>query len=376
MRWRSNLGALLLGIFAGFTLLEIGLAICTDVDTDWFSGKAFLSLDRGKAICFAPGLTVELPYDMHRTEDRAMLVARTRQWFVDGPQMALEELLDLAPHCVIIDEVVRELGPAPERPQVVPVFGDSFAFGDGLPMQFTVAAFLAAGDPHRNYPVLAMPGGFITDLPGQLERFKELARERGWHATEAIYLYNTDDVLVPESLMDDRCADGRNDRQCRESGDATSSGLWEAMAAHSRAYRIVRRYFENQRKTRATLQYYRMLYDEATPDDGRQHSRQILRTVDRALRDAGIQLHVVIYPVLTVGDDGTYPQQDLHDIVLRWCVEDGLSCYDAAAAVLGGGDAEGLILHPQDRHPNDVANRRMAAFLLDEVLAQEGQGEQ
>lgn len=372
VRWRSNLGALLLGMVAGFALLEVGLAVCTDVDIDWFPGKAFLSLDRGKAICFAPGLSVELPLDMRRAKDRKSLVARTRQWFVDGPKMTLDKILDLAPHCVIIDELARELGPAPERLAVVPIFGDSFAFGDGLPDQLTVSAFLSAGDPDRNYPVLARPGSFVSDLPDQVERFEVLARERGWHATEAIYLYNTDDVLVPEFLPAEREAYGRNDGQPGEYGDRRPSGGWEALADHSRAYRIVHRYFEKRKKTQQTLQYYRALYDETVPDDGRQRTREVLRGVDRALRTAGIRLHVVIYPVLFTAADGSYPQQDLHDAVMRWCEKDGLTCHDAALAVLAKGGADDLILHPQDRHPNGEANRRMAAFIRAEVMGSRG----
>jgi hypothetical protein len=79
---------------------------------------------------------------------------------------------------------------------------------------------------------------------------------------------------------------------------------------------------------------------------------------------------VVLYPVLIVDDNGTYPLKGVHQTVLGWCREDAISCHDAAAAVLGSEGAEGLILHPRDRHPNDVANGRMAQFILDEVLAE------
>ena len=371
VQWRSNVGALLLGTVATFVLLEIGLALFTDVDTAWFSGKAFLSLDRGKATCFSSGLTVELPLDARREEDREWLVEHTRQWYAVGQEMPLGEVLDLAPHCVVINEGEREFGPAPDRQQVVPIFGDSYAFGDGLPWELSVAGFLAEQDSWRNFPTFARPGASLPEVPGQVDRFLRFSRERGWQATEAVYLFSVDDVLAPNPPPPDLVALTRVERGDGQRPNTTSPGFWKKLAAYSRTYQAVRQYFESRQSTAASLRFHRMLYDEAIPDDGRRRTRALLRALNLRLRGAGIQLHIVLYPIIYV-EDGSYPLQALHNIVLGWCAEDGLRCHDAASAVLGDGDAERLILHPHDRHPNDIANGRMAAYLLDHVLRSGG----
>lgn len=368
MQWRSRFGALLLGTIAGILLLEVGLALCTDVDRDWFPGQARLSLDQGKAFCFSSGLTVELPLDARRTKDRTLLIARTRQWFVTAPVANLERVLDLAPHCVIVNERVRERGPAPERKQVVPIFGDSFAFGHGLPQEHSVAAILAARDANNNFPTLARPGDSVAGVLKQVAQFQRLAWEHGWHATDALYLYNVDDLLAPEFPPPKLAELGRTERNAGDRGFASPPRTWDTLASHSRAYRVVRRYLDEIKTTLQTLEFYRLLYDDSIPDDGRRRSRAILKELTRTLGTGGVQLHIVLYPVLHVDKDGAYSLRGVHDTVMEWCVEDGLSCFDGAAAVLGNGNIEKLILHPQDRHPNDAANGRMATFILNKVL--------
>ncbi len=370
MQWRSRVGALLLGTVVGFLMLEAGLAIFTNVDTYWFSGQARLALDQGMAFCYAPGASVELPLDATRDEDRKLLKARTRKWHSDGRQLSLEELLDLAPHCVIVDEKEKELGPAPERPQVVPIFGDSFAFGHGLPEKFSVSGFLAARDGQRNFPTFARPGDALLGIALQVEQFQRKAREHGWTSSEALYLYNLDDVMVPNPPPSELAALSGRESITSNSSTPKSTTFWMRLARRSRVYQILRHRLQEAETTSSTLSYYSLLYDDSIPNGGRQRSREFMRALNLKLGETGVRLKVVIYPLLTVDDNGVYPLKKAHETVLEWCREDGISCYDATLAVLGSDGAEGLILHPRDRHPNDVANGRMAQFILDEVLGE------
>lgn len=373
VQWRINLGALLLGTVATFILLEISLALFTDVDTAWFPGKAFLSLNGGQAICFSPGGTVDLPLNAQREEDREWLIQHTRQWYALGAEMGLAELLTLAPHCVVINEGEREFGLAPNRTQVVPIFGDSYAFGDGLPSELSVAGFLAEQDSWRNFPTLARPGTLLSDVPGQVDRFLRLSRERGWQASEAVILFSIADVLPPQHSPPGLTALTRVERRDGPRRPSASPGLWEKLAARCRTYLAIRQYIDHRRSTADSMRLHRMLYDDAIPDDGRRRTRAILRALNLRLRKRGIQLHVVLCPVFHVVD-GSYPFKAQHEVVLGWCAEDGLRCHDAAFAVLGDSDSESLILHPRDRHPNDIANGRLASFLLDHVL-RSGEGD-
>jgi hypothetical protein len=351
-------------------MLEAGLALFTRVDTYWFPGHARLMLDQGIAFCYSPGLSVELPLNANRERDRKMLIARTRKWQNDGRPLSLRQLLELAPHCVIVDGDARDRGPAPERLQVVPILGDSFAFGHGLPDEFSVSGFLAARDRQRNFPTLARPGNDIAGIGLQERHFRRLASEYGWTCTEALYLYNVDDLLLPNPAPAKLALLSRPEGQEQMAVSPVFSSFWERLISRSRAVRVVRHHLQQATITSSTLEFYRLLYDTSIPDNGQQRSREYLRALNESFRASGIHLHVVLYPVLTVDDSGAYPLAEVHQTILRWCVEDGVNCHDAASAVLGINGVEELILHPSDRHPNHVANGRMARYILDEVLAE------
>jgi len=360
----------LAGTVAGLLILEAGLALFTGVDTYWFPGRARLLLDEGIAFCYSPGLTVELPLNANLEEDRKLLVAKTRKWQSDGRPLSLEMLLELAPHCVIVDGDARDRGPAPERLQVVPIFGDSFAYGQGLPDEYSVSGFLAAKDGQRNFPTFARPGNDVTGIAVQEVQFRRMAADRGWTCTEALYLYNVDDLLPPNPAPAKLASLSRREGQDQKAGTPELSSLWERLISRSRAFRVVRHRLRQAKITSSTLEFYKLLYDDSIPDNGRQLSRDYLRTLNESFRAAGIHLHVVLYPMLALDDSGAYPLAEVHETMLGWCIEEGVSCHDAASAVLGTDGVEGLILHPRDRHPNHVANDRMAQYILDEVLAE------
>ena len=351
-------------------MLEAGLALFTGVDTYWFPGSARLMLDEGIAFCYSPGLSVELPLNANLDRDRKLLTAKTRKWQSDGRPLSLAELLELAPHCVIVDGDARERGPAPERLQVVPMFGDSFAYGQGLPDEFSVSAFLAAGDRQRNFPIFARPGNDISGIGLQERHFRRLASEYGWTCTEALYLYNVDDLVHPSPVPANLYLLSHPERQEQKADISWLPSFLERLVSRSRAFRVVRHHLQQAKTTASTLEFYKLLYDSSIPDNGRQRSREYLRTLNESFRTTGIHLHVVLYPVLTVDDNGAYPLAEVHQTILGWCAEDGVSCHDAASAMLGTDGAEGLILHPRDRHPNHVANGRMARYILDEVLGE------
>ena len=352
----------------GLLLLEAGLALFTGVDNYWFPGSARLMMDEGIAYCYSEGISVVLPLNANLESDRKLLIAKTRKWRSDGPPLSLRALLDVAPHCVIVDGDARDRGPAPERLKVVPVFGDSFAYGQGLPDEITVSGFLAALDRQRNFPIFARPGSDISRIGVQERHFRRLASEYGWTCTEALYLYNVDDLVHPSPVPTNLYLLSHPEKEELKADIPWLPSFVERLVSRSRAFRVVSRRLQQAETTESTLEFYKLLYDNSVPDNGRQRSREYLRTLNESFREAGIHLHVVLYPVLAVDDNGAYPLAEVHQTVLRWCAEDGVSCHDAASAVLGSDGAEELILHPCDRHPNDVANSRMARYIYDEVL--------
>ena len=87
-------------------------------------------------------------------------------------------------------------------------------------------------------------------------------------------------------------------------------------------------------------------------------------------KEHGAQFAIAIQPIFSdVGDD--YPLADAHREIRKWCEAQGIAVIDLQP-LFAGMDAEILVVHPKDHHPNARAHRIMgealAEFLEEEVL--------
>lgn len=369
--WRARLGLTLLGLAVGVTLLEAGLWWCGAVHLGYHPAKTIIRIPIGQAVCFSSDVKEEMPLDMRRLEDRRFLMEQGKDWFAGRLDLSLEEVLEATPHCVLQRTGQREEGMAPHRESWVGVFGDSFAFGDGLPLERTVGWILAALDGTRNFVVFARPGSFASSLERQVESYLNSLAVHGKRSHHALYFYNLDDVLSPDPAPPEFAALSSLEPSSGEARFREKAGPLEGLLALSHTYWAIRHYVESRDITERTLELYRLLYDDSIPADGRILTRRCLRQARDRLARAGIQFHVVLYPLLYLDNRDQYPLEEVHRTVLEWCREDGIDCYDARPALLSGGDADRLIVHPRDRHPNGLANTRMARFVLASVLPED-----
>jgi len=115
--------------------------------------------------------------------------------------------------------------------------------------------------------------------------------------------------------------------------------------------------------------FYADLYRDDQP--GLLALQQAFRELRDLCRREGIELQVVLLPELH--DLVNYPFADEYQKVSRFLAGEGISAMDLTPAFAGFEDAEGLWVAADDAHPNELAHRMIADFVIDFVA--EGQGE-
>ncbi len=365
--WKGNLLLLLFGILLGFLLLEVGLATVSGVRKGFRPQKTILFVHEGGGVCYAPGGTGTLPLDARKEEDRLRIVQTASRWYAFGVTRSLPELLEETPHCVLYDVPRRQQGSQAHRKVEVPLFGDSFAFGDGLPFEETLGGLLAERDKTANYRSFAECGAGVENVLAQVRRYLAERPAEAAEVREALYFLHLNDGMVPLA--------GSESEELRQLEDVRwqnqhfgPHSWWEKVASRTYTWWAIRalqlREFVSEKMTRA----YRDWYFDDGHEEARQQFRATMRTLDGLLAEQGIALHVVIYPLLVADSDGNYPFQELHDALMAWCAEDGLTCHDPASAVLAAGEVGELVVHPRDTHPNGRANRAVVDYVLARVL--------
>ncbi len=368
---RRKVLLVLAGTLVGFSLLEAGLWFFGDVERGFRTHKVGLFTTQGGGVCFAPSVQVELPLDARRSEDRAWLLANVTEWNMAADGTPLDQVLDEVPRCLLFEADVRLRGVGPSRVRTLPLLGDSFAFGDGLPISHSLGSLLADALPDTNVPTYGVPGADVLSVASQVDAFlTDLAREPK-ACTDAIYIFNFNDVVTAAGVT---TFDGMiwNDHPSwlqRRYGPRTRL---EKLLSLTHTWWVLRHRLVRRQVTEQTSAVYREWYFGRGNQSGRTRTRQALVAMRDRLAARKIRLRVVLYPLLVEEAFGGYSFQDIHDEILAWCAEDGLACYDGAAAVLAAGPAKTLTVDRQDTHPNGVANRAMVRYVLDEVLDSRG----
>jgi hypothetical protein len=131
-------------------------------------------------------------------------------------------------------------------------------------------------------------------------------------------------------------------------------------ATHLRLRAVIEDRIAAWRIDRASTAWYRDLYREPNRE-GWQRTQERLREMDGRLHARGRRFLVAAWPLL-VGLDGSYPFQEEHDTVARFCREAGIARHDLLPALRALPNRD-LIVHPADRHPSAEAHRLAAESL-------------
>lgn len=254
----------------------------------------------------------------------------------------------------------REYAPEPAEDVVrVACVGDSFVFGEGVPIEKTLPRQIERrlGEPYQ-----VINGGQVgVNTEQELTVLSKLVEQA--HCRRAIFVFIPNDVVLTHRLLDrqkyinDLIVFRQTYLQEYES-DAWYTG-------HLQLFRLVGGAWTRRRIKQETIQWYLDSYD---PDHNRSNLRMLEAAIHSLAEIPNCRVAFVLYPLL-VDLEENYPLAPIHRKVAAMAREAGLPVLDLAP-VFAGRQAESLWVHPSDRHPNGKAHA-LATEAVVEWLHQE-----
>lgn len=238
------------------------------------------------------------------------------------------------------------------------VVGDSFAWGVGVHFEDTF--------PHRL--------GVRLNAVSRGDRFEVINWSRpGWNTLRQYEslehrLAELDPDLVIHSFV-------LNDAEPSDRGlvdqmlaaavrQEPRPGLSTWLFGHSRLYALVWTRLENHRTHRELTAYYHSLFEE----NRWRVCRRALKRMRNLVRQQGVPMIVVIFPVFDHDMDDTYPYWDLHSQVREACTALEIPALDLME-VFAGVEGRRLAVVPfTNAHPNELAHRIAADGILDYLV--------
>jgi len=250
--------------------------------------------------------------------------------------------------------------PAPGRLRIA-LLGDSFAFGEGVPLEASLARQLESRLVDCEVINAGKPG---LDTGMELMRFRDLLPVL--HPQRAIVVFTANDIALTPELQQRQTFinDLINIRD--EYLDRRQAGAW--YNGRSRVMQLLGGWWEMRQITGETIRWYLDSYDP------RYNAEYLVRLQDQIATFAkapNCRVAFVLYPLME-GLDGDYPLARVHATVARMARDAGLPVLDLAP-VFDGQSARELWVHETDHHPNSRAHE-MAAAAIAEWLEREVPG--
>ena len=319
-------------------------------DTPWF--QVFRGPDFS-LMCFDSNESGSLDIDLNDASQRVRDASR----FEDDE---FAKHWRTTPYCVEVrfnSLGYRDSEFAPKRAGVrrIVVVGDSLTYGHGLPE--------SASYPRQLESLLAArPGAEPTEVLNlgmgayELDRIAKVAS----YALRVL----APDVLVYGYFMNDPGWNGDVGRPAthntvRQSGTRFEIGPPPVEGLHVTS--LVRRAAQRRAAADEFFAWHERLH---APDYWAPSGRLIERMAERA-RAQGVRFVLLLLPV--IWDLADHPLREVHDRIAAFARQREIETVDALPA-LSVFEADDLILHPRDRHPNTTYSRIVAEQLAD-VLA-------
>jgi lysophospholipase L1-like esterase len=232
-----------------------------------------------------------------------------------------------------------DLAPTPGRTRVA-VLGDSFTLGIGVRDADTLPAQLEAALGPQRSEVLNF-GVSATDTLQQVQYLEGYVLRFDPRVVVLVFFLNdTERSSTMRYLTEPRALVG--------------------LRRHSHLLELLVASLERPLLRGPMEAHYREGYSEKS-EPWRAVREALLHARD-LLAQRGIAFAVAIHPVLIDLAPDDYPFEDIHATVRAFCEDAGIPVVDLHAA-LAGERAADLWVHPNDRHPNERANRLSAAHL-------------
>jgi len=360
-RWLFRATALALGLVVGLTVTEFVLRACDVHPTTLLIKRYLLGLDAQSIYWCYP----DNPHgEFQRTPD--VTYGRWELKIMKMPQMVELPLSRLSetPWCVEYHTSPqklrdREFGPRPRGVLRVAGIGDSFAAGEGVPIERSLFKQVEV-DLGTGYEVVnaAQPGHGTRD---ELDRLRFVASKLD--CQRAIVVWIANDVLrTPELekrqdyvndlvLLRDERLQGDDQRWYRGRSrlvDVVDSRLHLWLAKDDLA-----------RVTADTIGWYRDCYDPAQNGENLREFEANLAAIAGVPNCRSV---LVLYPLLE-GIESDYPLAAVHAYVAAAAQRAGLPVLDLAP-VFRGHKSSDLWVHPVDHHPNGRAHELAAKAII------------
>jgi hypothetical protein len=232
----------------------------------------------------------------------------------------------------------------PRRPGIrrVVVLGDSFNLGWGLreeDMYTHVLEHLLNERPPGGWEVINTATA-NADFP------------RLWFLFKEVLAYEPDIVVYGMTLTDPIRSPRLEARTPGRPSPVSASG--------SRLLAIWSDHQESRRYDRELHQWYRDLFSDENYN-GWLETKQYIRRMDELATQRGARFVLAMWPMLT-GLEGAYPMEEAHRTVAAFCDKFEIAHHDFLDD-LRGQRSRDLWVHPAERHPNEIAQRAVAAGL-------------
>ncbi len=253
------------------------------------------------------------------------------------------------PYCVHVE--LAQVGDAPYRDwhyerEIPPgktrivLAGDSFVFGQGVPIENTMSRELNS-ELGQGYQVVN--AGLIgLDTHRELERLKNLRQEIDFQAAVVVFIPNDIELTAELAQQQAYINDFINIRE----GVWRRRGRW--YSGHLALFELVGSYLDMRSIENETRQWYLDMYDPAK-------NQKILDKLGEDIKQLGRQPYpvaFVIFPLVESLED--YPFDSIHQQVAKMAREAGLPVLDVLPQLAKHPTVE-LQVHPSDHHPNGKA---------------------
>jgi len=361
-RWLFRAAALALGLVVGLAATEVVLRALDIRPTTMLIKRYLLGLDAQSIYwCYPDNPHEEFQPVPDVSYGRWELKIMKMPQMVDIPLSRLPETRWCVEYHTSPQKLRdREFGPRPRGMLRVAGVGDSFAAGEGVPIERSLFKQIEV-DLGSGYEVVnaAQPG---HDTRDELDRLRFVASKLDCQRAIVVWIANdvrrtpelerrqdyvNDLVLLrDERLQDD---DQRWYRGRSRLVDIVDSRLhlWSAKDDLARV-------------TSDTIQWYRDCYDPAKNGDNLREFEAELAAIAATPNCRSV---LVLYPLLE-GIESDYPLADVHAYAAAAAKRAGLPVLDLAP-VFRDQTSSDLWVHPVDHHPNGLAHRLAAVAIVE-----------
>lgn len=350
-------GSVLLGVLAALILTEICLRVA-DIQPPRMQTKRFLVDESDRTVqyhCY--------PSNPHGEFEHLPDISRGRwslKTYTFDPQDVALDRLEETPWCVKYEyssKFIRDREyprKPPDGVSRIAMVGDSFVFGEGVPIERTLPRQVEAR-LGKHYEVINA-GVVGADTADEVRLLGQIVSEV--ECTRAIVVFIPNDIALTRQLLARQKY--INDLiVLRDSYfDEHEARKW--YAGHLRSLHILGSQFELNRVHRETIQWYLDSYDSSHNALNLQILANDLSTLAKI---PNCRVAFVIYPLME-GFERGYPLKPIHQRVQAMARSAGLPVLDLAP-VFDGKSTQELWVHPADRHPNGSAHELAAQAIVE-----------